>query len=158
MDLHDIRNFVPLGESYGTAGQPTEEQLSLIAQHGFEVVVNLGLLDPRYCLPDEQGSVRAAGMSYHHIPVDFRNPTIGDFDRFREIILGSRGRKVFIHCAANLRLSCFMPLLGESDLGWSMEQAEAHFRRLWSPDEVWTRFFEEARVKLRMHTGERGLD
>ena len=148
MDLSSIRQFIEV-DDYGTAGQPTEEQLRAIAEHGYEVVVNLGLLDPKYCLPDEAGSVRQLGMAYHHIPVDFQNPTAADFDRFRQTLLGERGRKVFVHCAANLRVSCFMALFGETELGWPEEAAEAHFRKLWPPNEVWTKFFETTRAGYR---------
>ncbi len=149
MNLHEIRNYIALGERYGTSGQPTEEQLRAIADHGFRVVVNLAVLDPKFhSLADEASSVTALGMAYHHIPVDFRNPTRADFTRFLEIMRAARER-VFVHCAANYRVSCFMALFGASDLGWSAERAEAHFRALWSPNEVWTKFFEEMRAAAR---------
>ena len=149
MELHDIQNFVAIDDTYGTSGQPTEVQLCLIAEQGYDAVVNLGLEDPRYCLADEEASIRRLGMSYHHIPVDFQHPTSRNFDQFREVMLGYEDRKVFVHCAANLRVSCFMALFGESDLGWSSERADAHFRKLWSPNEIWTRFFEQTRARLR---------
>jgi protein tyrosine phosphatase (PTP) superfamily phosphohydrolase (DUF442 family) len=146
VDLSTIRQFIAVGD-YGTSGQPTEDQLHAVAEHGYEVIVNLGLLDPKYCLPDEAGTVRQLGMVYHHIPVDFQNPTAADFDHFRQTLLAERGRKVFVHCAANLRVSCFMALFGEAELGWTREQAEAHFRKLWPPNEVWTAFFEATRTR-----------
>jgi protein tyrosine phosphatase (PTP) superfamily phosphohydrolase (DUF442 family) len=40
--LADIRNFEALDERLGTAGQPTEAQLSDIAADGYAAVVNLG--------------------------------------------------------------------------------------------------------------------
>jgi hypothetical protein len=57
-------------------------------------------------------------------------------------------KKVFVHCAANYRVSSFIPLYGQAKLGWSLEQANAHIRRLWEPNEVWTAFIEEARLAL----------
>ena len=83
MDLHAIRNLVQISDTFATAGQPTETQLRGLKELGFDVVVNLGLLDPRYCLPDEAASVAAMGLVYHHIPVDFQTPLRSDFDRFR---------------------------------------------------------------------------
>jgi protein tyrosine phosphatase (PTP) superfamily phosphohydrolase (DUF442 family) len=144
MELDTIQNFIALDATYGTAGQPSEEQLQAVAQHGYRVVVNLGLLDPRYCLPDEAGSVARLGLSYHHIPVDFQQPRLEDYRAFESTLLSARPHKVFVHCAANYRVSCFMSLFGARHLGWSAEQAEAHFKRLWQPNEVWTRFFAEA--------------
>ena len=58
MPLGDIKNFVPVSDHLGTAGQPSEAQLRDVAAAGFAVVVNLGLLDPRYCLRDEAAPSR----------------------------------------------------------------------------------------------------
>ena len=142
----DIRNFVAVTGDLATSGQPTEEQLAAVKSQGFEVVVNLGLLDPKYCLPDEAKTVDALGMAYHHLPVDIQRPTLEDFDAFRHVMQQERGRRVFVHCAANIRVSCFVALFGESDLGWSREQADAHVARLWKPNPVWAGFLEEVRA------------
>jgi protein tyrosine phosphatase (PTP) superfamily phosphohydrolase (DUF442 family) len=146
---HDIRNFVAISQDLATAGQPTEEQLRQLKADGFEVIVNLGLLDPRYCLADEAGTVATLGMRYHHIPVSFQQPTISDYELFRAAMLASRGRKVFVHCAMNFRVSCFTALYGEEHLGWSREDSDAHIRRLWQPTDVWTSFMEHARGELK---------
>ena len=145
MELEQIRNFVAIGERLATAGQPSEDELRLLAERGFEVVVNLGLLDPRYCLADEAGSVAALGMSYHHIPVEFTDPTPASFGRFRALLVASGEKKVFVHCAMNYRVACFTALFGERELGWSREQADAHVYRLWQPNDVWTAFMERMR-------------
>jgi len=140
MKINEIRNYVALSSELATGGQPTEEQLRLLAQAGFEIIINLGLLDPRYCLADEAGFVRSLGLAYHHIPVDFQAPKQEDFHHFVELMDRSKGRKVFVHCAANYRVSCFIALYGQARLGWSLDQAQAHIGRIWEPNEVWTKF------------------
>ena len=62
MALDEIKNFVAVSDRLGTAGQPSEDQLHDVADAGFDIVVNLGLLDPRYCLADEAGAVKSTGM------------------------------------------------------------------------------------------------
>ena len=146
MTLDTIRNFVAVSNDLVTSGQPTEEQLAAVRSQGFEVVVNLGLLDPKYCLADEAGTVAGLGMAYHHVPVDIQRPTLENFDAFRLVMQQERGRRVFVHCAANIRVSCFVALLGETDLGWSREQADAHIARLWRPNPVWAGFLNEVRA------------
>jgi protein tyrosine phosphatase (PTP) superfamily phosphohydrolase (DUF442 family) len=148
MPLDDIRNFVAVSDSLGTAGQPSEAQLREVADAGFQVVVNLGLLDPRYCLADEAGTVEGLGLGYHHIPVDFTAPQADDLRRFLDVMDASRDQKVFVHCAANYRVSSFVALYGEARLGWSSEQGDAHIRRVWEPNETWTRFLAEARERI----------
>ena len=148
MTLDAVKNFVAVSDRIGTAGQPSEAQLRDVAAAGFEVVVNLGLLDPRYCLADEAASVRALGLTYHHIPVDFNAPHPDDLRRFFEVMDTSSHGRVFVHCAANYRVSSFVALYGEARLGWSPEQGDAHMRRVWEPNETWTRFIADARRRL----------
>jgi protein tyrosine phosphatase (PTP) superfamily phosphohydrolase (DUF442 family) len=149
MGLDAIKNFMPLGDRIATAGQPTEGQLSEVAANGFGVVINLGLLDPRYCLPDEAGVVRALGMRYRHIPVKFDAPTPDDFELFLAAMADAPDARVFIHCALNYRVACFMTLYGELRLGWTAEQATAHVRRAWEPNEVWQKFYSDCRGRIR---------
>jgi protein tyrosine phosphatase (PTP) superfamily phosphohydrolase (DUF442 family) len=148
MPLEDIRNFVLLDGRIATAGQPTEPQLAEVAAAGYRKVINLGLLDPKYCLPDEAGTAAGLGMEYRHIPVRFDAPTVEDVQAFVASMDGWAGERVFVHCAANYRVSSFMALYGELRLGWTRAQADAHAQRLWEPNETWTRFREEARAKL----------
>jgi protein tyrosine phosphatase (PTP) superfamily phosphohydrolase (DUF442 family) len=147
MPLDDIKNFIAVSDRLGTAGQPSEAQLRDVAAAGFNVVVNLGLLDPRYCLADEAGSVANLGLEYHHIPVDFNAPQRGDLDRFFGVMDASRDKKVFVHCAANYRVSSFVALYHEARQSWSPQQGDAHMRRVWEPNETWTRFIAESRAR-----------
>jgi protein tyrosine phosphatase (PTP) superfamily phosphohydrolase (DUF442 family) len=148
MAIEAIKNYVALSGELATGGQPSEEQIQELAQAGFELVINLGLLDPRYCLADEAGLVRSLGVEYYHIPVDFQAPTIEDLTRFFTAMQAAEGKRVFVHCAANYRVSSFVSLYGQAKLGWSSEQASAHVRRLWEPNEIWAAFIERARQAL----------
>ena len=149
MAIDDIRNFVALSEHLATAGQPSEQHVRELAAAGFEVIVNLGLLDPRYCLADEAGLTRSLGMEYHHIPVDFNAPQSDDLRKFFEVMDTSREKKVFVHCAANYRVSGFIALYGQSRLGWSAEQADAHVCRVWNPNDTWKAFIEASPARLK---------
>jgi protein tyrosine phosphatase (PTP) superfamily phosphohydrolase (DUF442 family) len=148
MAIEEIKNYVALSGELATGGQPSEGQIQELAQAGFECIINLGLLDPRYCLADEAGLVRSLGLEYHHIPVDFQAPTIEDLTQFFNIMQAAEGKRVFVHCAANYRVSSFVSLYGQAKLGWSSEQAAAHVRRLWEPNEIWAAFIERARQAL----------
>jgi protein tyrosine phosphatase (PTP) superfamily phosphohydrolase (DUF442 family) len=148
MAIEEIRNYVALSDELATGGQPSEEQVRQLAQAGFETIINLGLLDPRYCLEDEAGLVHALGLEYRHIPVDFQAPTIDDLTQFFEAMQAAEGKRVFVHCAANYRVSSFVSLYGQAKLGWSSEEATMHVRRLWEPNEVWAAFIERARQAL----------
>lgn len=148
MPVETIKNFLPIDERIGTAGQPSEEELREVAASGYTAVVNLGLLDPRYCLPDEAGLAASLGLRYRHIPVLFDAPTVDDFRAFVEAMDGYAGDKVLVHCAANYRVSSFMALYGEMKLGWSRERGDAHARTLWPLNETWEQFLRSCRATL----------
>jgi protein tyrosine phosphatase (PTP) superfamily phosphohydrolase (DUF442 family) len=146
MPLWEIKNFVEIGDLIGTGGQPSESQLKDVASTGYQVVINLGLLDPKYCLRDEAGLVADLGMEYHHIPVVFTEPKTDDFRRFVNVMASHRDRKVLVHCALNWRVSAFVALYGELRLGWLPSRAEAHMRTFWEPNDVWVEFARACRA------------
>ena len=143
-ELNGIYNYRPIGPDLATSGQPDEEELRAIAAAGFQVIVNIALHDdPRYSLPDEAASVKALGLEYIHIPVLFNAPTERDWQQFCDAMDGLRGRKVWVHCAANKRVSTFLGLYWHLRQGQPREQAFALMQSVWEPNEVWAAFVAE---------------
>ena len=143
--LNEIKNFQKLSDSISSAGQPLEEQLRFVKEAGFEVVINLGLLNnPEYSLKDEAGSIRALGMEYIHIPVIFEQPTLQNLEDFFRAMDEHQGKKIFVHCAMNMRASAFIGLYNAIRLKQPHEQAFELMLRIWEPNEVWKSFIEEA--------------
>jgi protein tyrosine phosphatase (PTP) superfamily phosphohydrolase (DUF442 family) len=144
-ELERVYNYRYVDDSLATSGQPSVPQLQSIASAGFATVINLALHnDPRYSLPDEPGSVAALGMSYVHIPVEFAAPTQQDLLAFFEAMDQCRGQKVWVHCAANMRVSAFLGLYRVLRQGWEEERAFDLMRSLWQPNEVWSSFISTA--------------
>jgi protein tyrosine phosphatase (PTP) superfamily phosphohydrolase (DUF442 family) len=146
MPLAEIKNFVEVGDLIATGGQPSESQLKDVASAGYQVVINLGLLDPKYCLRDEARLVAEVGMEYHHIPVVFTDPKPDDFRRFVDVMASHRAHKIFIHCALNWRVSAFVALYGELRLGWPPPKADSHMRTFWELNDVWINFVRDCRA------------
>jgi protein tyrosine phosphatase (PTP) superfamily phosphohydrolase (DUF442 family) len=122
---------------------PTEEQLRSVADHGFQVVINLAVDNkPPYSLAGEAELVRSLGLEYIHIPVKFSEPTEQDLAQFSDAMDAHAGRKKFVHCAANKRVSVFVGLYRVLRLGWEREAAFDLVRSLWKPDAVWSGFIE----------------
>jgi orotidine-5'-phosphate decarboxylase len=142
--LSAIPRFIELNDTLATAGQPSQQQLADIAAAGFAVVINLGLLDPAYALEDEAGAVRALGMEYVHIPVEFSSPGLDDLARFSAAMGAAQGKKVFVHCRHNKRVPVFIALDRILRQGWAREAALADLRQAWVPDETWDAFIAKA--------------
>jgi uncharacterized protein (TIGR01244 family) len=149
-DRFAIRNHRAVDDALATSGQPTEAQLADIAAAGFTTVINLALHDdPRYSLADEAATVRALGMRYVHIPVRFAAPSDADLRAFFAAVNAHRGEKVWIHCAANYRVSAFLGLYRVIEQGWDEDRAFALLRELWQPDAVWSSFIASALAQRR---------
>jgi protein tyrosine phosphatase (PTP) superfamily phosphohydrolase (DUF442 family) len=165
MAVADIKNFRVIDERLASAGQPTEQQLAEVGAHGYSAVINLGLLDPRYCLPDEAALCSTLGLRYRHIPVAFEAPLVADFEAFLRAMDELSPDRVFVHCAANYRASSFLSLYAELRLGWSRERADELARSLWQPNPVWLGFLATCRGRwldsappssARLRTGSAG--
>src|SRR4051812_128497 len=138
--LSEIYSFCAVGAKLGTAGQPTPEQLRVVREAGFEAVVNLALPTSDNALAHEGSVVTGLGMSYVHIPVDFKNPAAQDFHAFCRVMDAFEGRRVFVHCAANMRVSAFLFLHRVLHQKVPVAEAERDLHAIWQPDEVWSRF------------------
>jgi protein tyrosine phosphatase (PTP) superfamily phosphohydrolase (DUF442 family) len=99
---------VQLTENFATAGQPSADQFSIIAEHGNQHVINIGMPDHPDALANEGELVSVLGMNYLHIPVPFDNPTPDHVKLFCDLLVQIRQEKVFIHCIMNYRVSAFM--------------------------------------------------
>lgn len=141
--IEEIYNYLKLSDSVATSGQPTEVQFSAIQESGYQVVVNLAHPDSPKALPNEQAVVESLGMQYIHIPVVWENPIPEDISRFFTVMEANADKPVFVHCAANMRVSAFMYLYRLIHEGIREEQAKQDLHRIWTPNETWQRFIQQ---------------
>lgn len=97
-------------------------------------------MTPRYSLQDEQGTVQSLGMTYVHIPVQFDAPTKENLVAFFAAMEAHAGEKLWIHCAANIRVAAFLGLHRVINQGWEHERAFSLMNDLWQPNQVWSSF------------------
>lgn len=138
-----IPNYLRLNRQLSSAGQPTEAQLVWIAEQGFDVVINLGLTDSDYSLPDEDRIVRRHGMLYIHIPVEWDAPQREDLVAFMNAMDEHRDKKIFVHCAANMRASVFIALYRILRRSWDPTHAIQGIHQIWQPNPTWQSFIQE---------------
>jgi protein tyrosine phosphatase (PTP) superfamily phosphohydrolase (DUF442 family) len=141
--LSEIYNYRAVGGRLGTGGQPTEDQFQAIRAAGFKAVINLALPTSDNALAHEGSIVTGLGMSYVHIPVDFKSPAAQDFRCFCHVLEAFDDKRVFVHCAANMRVSAFVFLYRVLHQGVSVSEAGADLQAIWQPDQVWSRFMEK---------------
>lgn len=138
-------NYMQATARVATSGIVPAGAFARIAAAGYACVVDLLPADSEHAIADEHDRVEQSGMRYVHIPVDFRRPTAEDLDEFFETMREAGDVKVWVHCAANYRVSAFFALHAQQCLGWSEVEADAFIARVWEPDSVWRAFIARMR-------------
>jgi hypothetical protein len=89
-------------------------------------------------------------MGYVAIPIDFDRPDVPSALRFFDLLRAQRDRRVFVHCAANKRVSAlifaFRKVEGARDGTPEGEAAARDLARLWEPNETWRRYIDDVVV------------
>ena len=135
--MNKILNHIKINELISTSGQLKIEEFEIIANEGFEVVINLAVPTTSNSLENEDKIVANLNMSYIHIPVNFENPKISDLKLFLNILQSLGANKVWIHCAKNYRVSAFMYVYHKYILHTPFEQIDLSIFDIWQPSLIW---------------------
>lgn len=138
--LQSVYNHLAISDRIHTSGQPTERQFSAIKSAGFSRVINLAPAEAENALPDEAATLSMLEIDYTHIPVDFKNPTPPDFEQFKAAMAAVGEEPVWVHCAANMRVSAFIYKYRRDILGEDEAAARRDMNVIWEPFGVWKRF------------------
>lgn len=147
--MRPIYHFEKVSDTLSCAGQPTEEQFRELVSGNFDVIINLGLLDTKYALPNEEDLVDSLGMDYHHIPVIFEDPQINELKQFMSCMDKNANRKVLVHCAANYRASAFVGLYLYAKNRLPEQEIQDFVEDVWKPNTVWQKFMEDGAAYIK---------
>lgn len=140
-----MKDPIKLSDRLSAGGQPTEEDLTRLAEAGFKSIVNLRLdgeknqpMSPAV----EQARAVDAGLAYRHVPVSVAALSPSDLDAFRKAVEELPG-PVYVHCGAGQR-ACAFSLLAERQ-GETPESvlAEAEGKGIDLPDAPVRDFIQE---------------
>lgn len=135
--MDTILNYIKINDKISTSGQPTLEELKIIADNDFKVVINLALSNSSLALENEDKIVSQLGMTYIHIPVDFENPEIDNLKIFLAILNSFTNIKVWVHCAKNYRVTAFMYVFHKYFLKTPFENINLSMFDIWTPSKKW---------------------
>ena len=147
-ELSGIANYREYSAHFSSSGQPTAAQLKTVSDAGFKRVVYLAFSDNGTAIETEDRVVKKLGMDYVHIPVDFENPTLEDFEDFAAVMNRDKQERTLLHCQINLRASTFSFLYRVIYDEAPMADAKADLDAIWVPDEVWYKFIVDV---LKQH-------
>ncbi len=141
--LENMYNYLKISDKIATAGQPSSEEFLHLKQAGYQVVINLALEDSSNALPKEQEIVESQGMQYIHIPVIWEKPTEENLQEFIQVMKANADKKIFVHCAANKRVSAFIYLYRRTQEGIGDEAAKNDLHQIWIPNQTWQQFIQD---------------
>jgi protein tyrosine phosphatase (PTP) superfamily phosphohydrolase (DUF442 family) len=136
----DAENTHQVFDWLWSSGQLSEDDIARLPALGIKAVVNLALPTSSNALPGEAELVTRQGLAYIQIPVEWEHPEPEQFDQFVGVLKTFAGRKVWVHCAKNMRVSAFIYLYRKNILRESEDQAAFPMRDVWRPNEVWQEF------------------
>jgi protein tyrosine phosphatase (PTP) superfamily phosphohydrolase (DUF442 family) len=140
--LSRILNHVQVDARIATSGALSEQAVGDIADAQYRHVIDLLPADNRFALAGEGALVERHGLTYRHIPIAFGAPSSEDFETFVQAMRSTRGEKVWVHCAANFRVTAFMALYGRRCMSWTSERAQDLIAEVWKPDATWQAFLD----------------
>lgn len=146
--IKSIRDYYQISDSLGTSGQPTPQEFSLIAQAGYRVIINLATSNSTNALENEGAIVTDLGMVYLQIPVVWEQPKLEDVELFLKAMDCFKEEKIWVHCAKNMRVSCFIYLWQKYKLQMPEEEARYPMSQIWQPTGVWQKLIDEGATVL----------
>lgn len=149
-DVSDITNYIEYSPTFSSAGQPSPKQLKQISERGFSRVIYLAFNNNDSAIEDEDRIVKSLGMDYVHVPVDWENPTIEDFEDVAAVLNRAPQIKTLLHCQVNFRASAFSFLYRVIYAGVPIAQAKKDMDTIWQPNPVWFRFIVDVLEKHQM--------
>jgi protein tyrosine phosphatase (PTP) superfamily phosphohydrolase (DUF442 family) len=135
--LEDIVNYREYSATFASAGQPTEAQLELARDAGFERVIYIAFSTDGNALANEDRLVRDLGMEYVQIPVVWTAPMIADYESFAAVMQRDPDKKTLLHCQINARASAFSFLYRVLHDNVPLAEAKADMNTVWEPNETW---------------------
>lgn len=140
----DAENTHQVFDWLWTSGQLSEQDIARLPGLGIEAVINLALPTSSNALPGEAEFVTQQSIAYIHIPVVWERPELSQLEQFFGTLRAFEGRKVWVHCAKNMRVSAFVYLYRKLCLAQSEEASVHPMHEVWMPNDTWQAFIRDA--------------
>jgi len=131
-------------DSLWSSGQLSEADIASLPALGIEAVINLAPPSSPSALAREAELVTGHGIAYVQIPVEWEQPLLEQLTVFFRILTAFGDRKVWVHCAKNMRVSAFLYLYRRL-CRLEPEAVACHpLREVWEPNQTWQAFISRA--------------
>lgn len=140
--MNQILNYLCVSDTISSSGQPKSEDFSKIHNAGFQLVINLAMPSSDKLFAKEAQIILDLGMFYFRIAVPFDNPKPMHLRSFFSLMRLFEGKKCWIHCSKNYRVSAFLYQYFRLVLGYNKEKCSHVLLDSWLPNEIWSRYMQ----------------
>lgn len=137
----NIENFFQYTNKLAAGAQPSIDDIIDLKNEGYEVIINISPSSTRNALKNEAEITEKTGLYYVHFPIDCSNLKTLHYKTFEGILNGFKGKKVFIHCGANIKSSNLIHMY--QVLVEKIDEAESlkTLYQIQQPEEKWFNYF-----------------
>jgi len=141
--INEINNYLEYSPVFSSSGQVSKNDLNNLVRSGFQRVIYLAYNNQGKALLGEDRLVKDLGMQYVHIPVEWGDPTVNDFQLFASMMQQSPNSRTLLHCQVNYRASVFSFLYRVIYMGIDIKHAKLDMESIWMPNLIWKNFIFE---------------
>jgi protein tyrosine phosphatase (PTP) superfamily phosphohydrolase (DUF442 family) len=120
----DLPNYYEVLPMLGGGGQPTDQGFRLLAEKGYQVVVNLRAEGEKIDLAAEEKLVMGLGLKYVPFPFVTKDVKEDLALQFMKLLEDMKDQKVYVHCASGNRVGSLMLVNLVLKQGMEMGKAE----------------------------------
>lgn len=123
-EIAGISTFAQVETTIACGGSTKPEAIREIRSLGFKSVINLRLASEAGAMVEEEGEVvRAAGMTYVHLPFNAQSPDPRLIDNFIAAVTAPGNTPAYVHCAAGGRAAALWMIKRVKADGWAEARA-----------------------------------
>lgn len=139
---HSISNYHQYSNTLAAGAQPSESDISVLKNEGFDAIVNISPASARNALQNEAIIVENSNMYYVHFPVDCSNLQPVHYMAFSGIMNGLRDKKVFVHCGGNIKSSNLIHMYDVLENRGNERESLKTLKKIQNPEEKWFDYFK----------------
>ncbi|MEL6494454.1 MAG: protein tyrosine phosphatase family protein [Cyanobacteria bacterium J06623_7] len=148
--IETINAYYQINDRLATSGQPTPTEFTAIARAGYRVVINLATSKSTGAIANEGVLVTDLGLIYVQIPVLWDEPKLADVKIFFQVMQSFDDQKIWVHCAKNMRVSCFIYFWQKYSLKLPESQAKQPMQQIWQPTGAWQTLIEQVEANFAL--------
>ena len=124
----NIKNLQMPEKDIFVSGQPTKEQIQILAKAGIKHIINLRV--PSEINWDEEAFVKSLGMQYHSIPVaGLAGITTENAQRLHQLLDSLQTEPILVHCASGNRIGALITVYEAEIQGNNIDAAVSEGKR-----------------------------